>query len=124
MDFSTTIVEAGATLRDPHFAFGFFVTAVLLGAASFSAVILWRHENPKLRTLSGAAALISIPVAVGARTLISLLANVAVRASGGTDVVVHYWYTSPYVWSVWGFAGSALLAAVVARTRERESGTK
>ena len=90
MDFSTTIVEAGATLRDPHFAFGFFVTAVLLGAASFSAVILWRHENPKLRTLSVAAALIK----------------------------------SIYVWSVWGLAGSALLAAVVARTRERESGTK
>ncbi len=117
MDFSTTVVEAGATLRDPHFAFGFFTTALLLCAASFCAVFFWRSPGRLLQILSGASALGAVLLALGTRGFISILANIAVKASSGDNVIVHYWYSRPYVWSVWSLAGLSVVAALVARAR-------
>jgi len=118
MNFNT-IVEAGATLRDPYYAFGFVTTVVLLIVASAGSVFLWR--SGKRQALSVGAALIAILVVLNTRRAISWLANVAVRMSGSDDVVIHYWYSSPYVWTAWALTCAAVAAAVVIRTRRQRA---
>ena len=95
------------------------MTALVIVAASLSAVLAWSNENPGLRRISGVAMLITILVTLGARTFISLLANIAVRLTAGNDVVVHYWYMRPYVWSIWTLALASLVAAAIIRAIRR-----
>ncbi len=124
MDFTSGIVEAGATLRDPHFAFGFFVTAAVISAAAFCAGFFWRHQNRHLHRVSGIGTLIAVLCILGARGGITLLAAIALKATSDKNFIVHYWYTQPYVWSVWLLAAVAFGIGVLSRSRREPVGAE
>jgi len=117
VEFNFTIVEAGATLSDPFFAFGFVVAFLGCTAPAFVAVFFWHHPKVALGTAALTAAILTPFMMLLAGGLISAAANLAIAVFHDADVTVHYWEKARYIWWCWGGAVIGLGVGRFARPR-------
>jgi hypothetical protein len=122
VELNFTVVEAGATLSDPFFAFG--VVAACLGCtlAAFVAVFFWHHPRASLGVAALSAAILTPLMMLFAGGMISATANLAIAVLHDANVTVHYWGKTRYIWPCWAGAVIGLVVGGFARAKWGYSG--